>query len=137
MHSCKTNNTHRTHDCCLPLEHVVTGRASRAGRWWVTSEIDQFLYAEASRVSVRSFMLCPATSWYVATIDVRRLSGTFTILYRTRNYDCLRNLPKDKDTRWLKLEKTSALVGKKHVHKDLSMSVEGGLTLYERDDLPW
>lgn len=35
--------THRTHDCCLPLEHVVSSGASRAGRWWVTSEVNQFL----------------------------------------------------------------------------------------------
>ena len=34
---------YRSHDCRLPLEHIVTSRSSRAGRWGITSEIDQFL----------------------------------------------------------------------------------------------
>ena len=46
----KTNNpisqkseTYRTHDGCLPLEHVVASRASAARRGRVTAEIDQLL----------------------------------------------------------------------------------------------
>ena len=49
----KTNNpisqkseTYRTHDGCLPLEHVVASRASAARRGRVTAEVDQFLYTQ-------------------------------------------------------------------------------------------
>jgi hypothetical protein len=35
--------TYGTHDCCLPLEHVVTSRSSRTGRWGIAAKIDQFL----------------------------------------------------------------------------------------------
>jgi len=33
----------RSHDCRLPLEHIITSRSSRTGRWGITTEIDQFL----------------------------------------------------------------------------------------------
>jgi len=32
-----------SHDCRLPLEHIVTSGTGRAGRWGVTAEIVQFL----------------------------------------------------------------------------------------------
>ena len=38
--------TYRTHDGCLPLEHVVASRASAARRGRVTAEVDQFLYTQ-------------------------------------------------------------------------------------------
>jgi len=31
----------RTHDCRLPVEHIVSDRACRAIRWWVFAEIDK------------------------------------------------------------------------------------------------
>ena len=49
----KTSNTlretsaYRTHDGGLPLEHVIAGRTSTAGGWWVTPEINQFLASQS------------------------------------------------------------------------------------------
>ena len=41
-----TTSAYWTHDCGLPLEHILACRTSTAGGRWVTPEIDQFLASQ-------------------------------------------------------------------------------------------
>lgn len=42
-----------SHDCCLPLEHVVASRTGTAGRRWVTTEVGELLEFGVRRIRGR------------------------------------------------------------------------------------
>ena len=74
-------DTHGTHDCCLPLEHVVASRAGRARRWWVTAEVDQFLRIRKTyQHKNRHCQRCPPPPLPAANALVTRCIARTTIL---------------------------------------------------------